>query len=79
MIQKAERIIEAYQKVKPAGCGVIAMDGRAAAALARKYEGDNPVLIYLPETAFDEEQFLRENYLGRGTGCDSGRRRGTHG
>lgn len=25
MIQKAERIIEAYQKVKPAGCGVIAM------------------------------------------------------
>ena len=26
MIQKAERIIEAYQKVKPAGCGVIAMD-----------------------------------------------------
>lgn len=31
MIQKAERIIEAYQKVKPAGCGVIAMDGRAAA------------------------------------------------
>lgn len=32
----------------------------AAAALARKYEGDNPVLIYLPETAFDEEQFLRD-------------------
>ena len=31
MIQKAERIIEAYQKVKPAGCGVIAVDGRAAA------------------------------------------------
>lgn len=31
MIQKAERIVEAYQKVKPAGCGVIAMDGRAAA------------------------------------------------
>lgn len=31
MIQKAEWIIEAYQKVKPAGCGVIAMDGRAAA------------------------------------------------
>ena len=29
----------------------------AASALARKYEGDNPVLIYLPETSFDFEQF----------------------
>lgn len=32
----------------------------AAASLARKYEGDNPVLIYLPETAFDEERFVRD-------------------
>lgn len=30
----------------------------AAAALARKYTGDNPMLIYLPETAFDPEEFL---------------------
>lgn len=30
----------------------------AASALARKYPGDNPVLIYLPETAFDTEDFL---------------------
>ncbi|HJB19560.1 MAG TPA: 6-phosphofructokinase [Candidatus Bariatricus faecipullorum] len=30
----------------------------AASALARKFEGDNPVLIYLPETAFDTEKFL---------------------
>lgn len=30
----------------------------AASALARKYEGDNPLLIYLPETAFDTEEFL---------------------
>lgn len=30
----------------------------AASALARKYEGDNPVLIYLPETDFDYEDFL---------------------
>lgn len=30
----------------------------AAAALARKYTGDNPLLIYLPETAFDQEAFL---------------------
>ena len=30
----------------------------AAGALARKFEGDNPLLIYLPETAFDTEKFL---------------------
>lgn len=30
----------------------------AASVLARKYEGDNPLLIYLPETAFDTEEFL---------------------
>lgn len=30
----------------------------AASALARKYEGDNPLLIYLPETDFDQEDFL---------------------
>ena len=30
----------------------------AAGALARKYTGDNPLLIYLPETAFDTEAFL---------------------
>lgn len=46
MIQKAERIIEAYQKVKPAGCGVIGHGGPSGG---------------------------RKNYLGRGTGCDSGR------
>ena len=32
----------------------------AASALARKSEGDNPLLIYLPETAFDEEAFLEK-------------------
>ncbi len=32
----------------------------AASALARKYEGDNPVLIYLPETSFDFEQFASD-------------------
>ena len=31
-----------------------------AAALARKYVGDNPLLIYLPETDFDVEEFLRK-------------------
>ena len=31
----------------------------AAAALARKYKGDNPLLIYLPETTFDQEAFLK--------------------
>lgn len=32
----------------------------AASALARKFKGDNPVLIYLPETAFDPEKFLKD-------------------
>ena len=31
----------------------------AASALARKYKGDNPLLIYLPETTFDQEVFLK--------------------
>lgn len=31
-----------------------------AAALARKYVGDNPLLIYLPETDFDVEEFLQK-------------------
>jgi 6-phosphofructokinase 1 len=30
----------------------------AASVLARKYEGDNPTMIYLPETDFDVEQML---------------------
>ena len=30
----------------------------AASALARKFENDNPVLIYLPERAFDPEDFI---------------------
>ena len=32
----------------------------AASALARRYEGDNPLLVYLPETDFDTEQFLAQ-------------------
>jgi 6-phosphofructokinase 1 len=32
----------------------------AASALSRKYEGDNPVLIYLPETDFNFEQFAKD-------------------
>ena len=31
----------------------------AASVLARKFEGDNPVLIYLPEVAFDQEAFVK--------------------
>ncbi len=31
-----------------------------AGVLARKFENDNPVLIYLPETNFDEEAFLKQ-------------------
>ena len=30
----------------------------AASALARKFENDNPVLIYLPEVAFDQDAFI---------------------
>lgn len=32
----------------------------AASILARKFEGDNPVLIYLPEVAFDQEAFIEK-------------------
>lgn len=32
----------------------------AAGALARRYTGDNPLLIYLPETPFDTEAFLQK-------------------
>ena len=32
----------------------------AASALARKFEHDNPVLIYLPETDFDQEAFIEK-------------------
>ena len=32
----------------------------AASKLARKYEGDNPCLIYLPETPFSLEQFYND-------------------
>lgn len=39
----------------------------AASVLARKYKGDNPVLIYLPEVEFDVEQFVQsvERQLSR--------------
>lgn len=32
----------------------------AASALARKFDGDNPLLIYLPEAVFDTESFLQK-------------------
>ena len=32
----------------------------AASALARKFENDNPVLIYLPEVAFDQDAFIEK-------------------
>ncbi len=32
----------------------------AASMLARKFEGDNPVLIYLPEVAFDQNAFIEK-------------------
>ena len=32
----------------------------AASALARRYKGDNPLLIYLPETSFSQDEFLKQ-------------------
>ena len=32
----------------------------AASILARKFEGDNPVLIYLPEVAFNQDEFIEK-------------------
>lgn len=32
----------------------------ASSVLAKKFEGDNPVLIYLPEVAFDQETFIEK-------------------
>ncbi len=32
----------------------------AASALARKFDGDNPVLIYLPETSFNQDAFIEK-------------------
>ena len=32
----------------------------AASVLARKFEKDNPVLIYLPEVAFDQDAFIEK-------------------
>ena len=32
----------------------------AASVLARKFEGDNPLLIYLPEVAFDTDAFIEK-------------------
>lgn len=32
----------------------------AASVLCRRFEGDNPLLVYLPERAFDEERFLEQ-------------------
>lgn len=32
----------------------------ASSVLARKFEGDNPVLVYLPEVAFDQEVFIEK-------------------
>lgn len=32
----------------------------AASVLARRFEGDNPMLVYLPETPFEEKIFLKQ-------------------
>lgn len=39
----------------------------AASALARKFENDNPVLIYLPEVAFDQDAFIEKIKSSFGT------------
>ena len=58
-----EQEITVYE---PKNVIIVEMMGRhagwltAASALARKFEGDNPVLIYLPEVAFNQEDFLEK-------------------
>ena len=42
----------------------------AASVLARKYEGDNPMYIYLPEVAFDTEAFLKKVEQGFEKNCN---------
>lgn len=42
----------------------------AASALARKYVGDNPMYIYLPEVAFDVEAFLANIEKGFEKNCN---------
>ncbi|MDO5146978.1 MAG: 6-phosphofructokinase [Eubacteriales bacterium] len=42
----------------------------AASALARKYVGDNPMLIYLPEVDFDVEDFLTKVQHCLGKNCN---------
>lgn len=39
----------------------------AASALARKFKNDNPVLIYLPEVAFDQDAFIEKIKSSFGT------------
>ena len=46
----------------------------AAAALARKEAGDNPLLIYLPEYDFDLEQFAQDVRAARDRQTVSGTR-----
>lgn len=42
----------------------------AASALARKYQGDNPLFIYLPETDFDQDAFLKNLEKAFETNCN---------
>ena len=42
----------------------------AASALARKYQGDNPLFIYLPETDFDQDAFLKDLEKAFETNCN---------
>lgn len=42
----------------------------ATSALARKYDGDNPLFIYLPETDFDQEAFLKDLEKAFETNCN---------
>ena len=42
----------------------------AAGALARKYPGDNPMFIYLPEVPFDVEAFLARVEKALNVNCD---------
>ena len=51
----------------------------AASKLARKYEGDNPILIYLPEAPFELEAFYQDLEMQRDAGLQDGYRGVCHG
>lgn len=66
LLQYAEIAIDASVYDNKPSVTIVEIMGRhagwltAASVLARKFEGDNPVLIYLPEVAFSPDAFIEK-------------------